>query len=248
MTASNSDFDLAARVAHVQPLVTVERKVQPGHTALIVIDMQNDFIAPNGLVGRSGRDVSEAQKLAERLPKFIAAARDAGVFVVFVRNVYSTDRNFYLSDAWLEQGARKQAGGFTRFPVCAEGSWEGDYDGEVRPLPDDPVVTKHRYNAFHNTDLDMILRANAIRTVVMTGVATDVCVGSTAREAFMRDYYSVMVDDGTATFSREDHVAALRNFDRYFGEVSTIADISSIWGRQNYRGKSSDTLNRDVRA
>jgi hypothetical protein len=55
--------------------------------------------------------------LAERRPKFIAAARDAGVFVVFVRNVYSTDRSFYLSDAWLEQGARKQSGGFTRFPV-----------------------------------------------------------------------------------------------------------------------------------
>jgi hypothetical protein len=64
------------------------------------------------------------------------------VFVVFVRNLYTTERNFYLSDAWLEQGARKQSGGFTRFPVCAEGSWEGDYYGEVRPLPHDPVVTK----------------------------------------------------------------------------------------------------------
>jgi nicotinamidase-related amidase len=84
--------------------------------------MQNDFIASVGLVGRSGRDVSAAQKLAERLPDFIAAARRAGVLVVFVRNVYSTDRNFYLSDSWLEQAARKQSGGYTRFPVCAEGA------------------------------------------------------------------------------------------------------------------------------
>jgi nicotinamidase-related amidase len=67
-------------------------------------------------------DVSAAQKLAERLPDFIAAARRAGVLVVFVRNVYSTDRNFYLSDSWLEQAARKQSGGYTRFPVCAEGA------------------------------------------------------------------------------------------------------------------------------
>ena len=118
MATSDSDFDLAARVAHVQPLVTVERKGPAGPHGAHVIDMQNDFIAPSGLVGRSGRDVSEAQKkLAERRPKFIAAARDAGVFVVFVRNIYSTDRSFYLSDAWLEQGARKQSGGFTRFPV-----------------------------------------------------------------------------------------------------------------------------------
>jgi ureidoacrylate peracid hydrolase len=233
MAASETDFDVAARLAHVEPLVTLEKKVRPGHTALIVIDMQNDFIAPGGLVGRSGRDVTAAQELAERLPAFIATARRAGVLVVFVRNVYSTERNLYLTDTWLEQAARKQAGGYTRFPVCAEGAWEGDYYGDVRPQPGDPVVTKHRYNAFHNTDLDTILRANAIRTVVMTGVATDVCVGTTAREAFMRDYYAVMVDDGTATFSPEDHSATLRNFDRYFGEVSTIAEISAIWSGRN---------------
>jgi ureidoacrylate peracid hydrolase len=233
MSAPESDFEVAARLAHVEPLVGLARKVHSSHTALIVIDMQNDFIAPEGLVGRSGRDVSAAQQLAQRLPAFIAAARRAGVLVVFVRNVYSTDRNFYLSDAWLEQAARKQSGGYTRFPVCAEGSWEGDYYGEVRPQPGDPVVTKHRYNAFHNSDLDTILRAHAIRTVVMTGVATDVCVGTTAREAFMRDYYAVMVDDGTATFSPEDHAAGLRNFDRYFGEVSTIAEISAIWRGRN---------------
>jgi nicotinamidase-related amidase len=83
-----------------------------------IIDMQNDFIASAGLVGRSGRDVSAAQKLAEQLPDFIAAARRASVLVVFIRNVYSTERNFYLSDSWPEQAARKQSGG-PRFPVCA---------------------------------------------------------------------------------------------------------------------------------
>jgi ureidoacrylate peracid hydrolase len=233
MATPESDFEVAGRLSHVEPLVGLAKKVSPAHTALIVVDMQNDFIASGGLIGRSGRDVSAAQKLAERLPDFIGAARRAGVLVVFVRNVYSTDRNFYLSDPWLEQAARKQSGGYTRFPVCADGSWEGDYYGDVRPQPDDPVVTKHRYNAFHNSDLDTILHANAIRTVVMTGVATDVCVGATAREAFMRDYYAVIVDDGTATFSPEDHAATLRNFDRYFGEVSTIAEISAIWQGRN---------------
>jgi ureidoacrylate peracid hydrolase len=233
METRESDFQVAGRLAHVEPLLGLDTKLRPGHAALLVIDMQNDFIASAGLVGRSGRDISAAQKLAEELPAFIAAARRAGVLVVFIRNVYSTERNFYLSDCWLEQAARKQSGGYTRFPVCAEGSWEGDYYGAVRPQPGDPVVTKHRYNAFLNTDLDTILRANAIRTVVLTGVATDVCVGTTAREAFMRDYYAVMVDDGTATFSPEDHAATLRNFDRYFGEVSTIAEISALWRGRN---------------
>jgi nicotinamidase-related amidase len=113
---------------------------------LLVIDMQNDFIASAGLVGRSGCDVSAAQKLAEYLPDFIAAARRAGVLVIFIRNMYSTERNFYLSDSWLEQAARKQSGGYTRH-ICID-------------------VLAH--DAFHNTDLDTILRANAIRTVVLT--------------------------------------------------------------------------------
>jgi ureidoacrylate peracid hydrolase len=229
MASSQSDFAIASRIAHVEPLLGLPSKLSPAHTALVVIDMQNDFIADGGMVARSGRNVSAAQKLAGRLPDFIREARRAGLLVVFIRNVYSTERNFYLSDAWLEQAARKQSGSYTCYPVCAEGSWEGDYYGDVRPEPSDPVVTKHRYNAFLNTDLDTILRANGIRSLVMTGVATDVCVASTAREAFMRDYYTVMVDDGTATFSSQDHVAALQNFDRYFGEVSTIAEIAAIW-------------------
>jgi nicotinamidase-related amidase len=132
MATPGSDFEVAARIAHVEPLVGLDKKVQPAHTALLVIDMQNDFVASDGLVGRSGRDVFAAQKLAERLPDFIAAARRAGVLVVFVRNVYSTERNFYLSDSWLEQAARKQSGGYTRIPVCAEGSWIAALTAQVR--------------------------------------------------------------------------------------------------------------------
>jgi Isochorismatase family len=115
METRESDFEVAGRIAHVEPLLGLDKKLRPGHAALLVIDMQNDFIASAGLVGRSGRDVSAAQKLAEELPAFIAAARRAGVLVVFIRNVYSTERNFYLSDCWLEQAARKQSGGYTRF-------------------------------------------------------------------------------------------------------------------------------------
>jgi hypothetical protein len=109
VTTPETDFEVAARIAHVEPLVGLDKKIQPAHTDLLVIDMQNDFVASDGLVGRSGRDVSAAQKLANRLPDFIAAARRAGVLVIFIRNIYSTERNFYLSDSWLEQAARKQS-------------------------------------------------------------------------------------------------------------------------------------------
>src|SRR5262245_22872497 len=140
-----ADFEVASRIAHVQPVKGLREKVDPRHTALVVIDMQNDFIADEGLISREGRDVSQAKDMAEYLPKLIEAARAAGVFVVFVRNVYTSEQNFYLSDVWLEQAARKRAGGYTRIPVCAAGSWGGDFYGDVRPEPHDPIVTKHRY-------------------------------------------------------------------------------------------------------
>jgi ureidoacrylate peracid hydrolase len=234
------DLEIAARLSHVRPLVTLRDKIEPSRAALIVIDMQNDFCAVGGMMSTEGFDVSEAQKAASRLPTLLTAARSAGALVVFVRNVYSTSTEFssgtdnkpanmYLSDSWLEQAARTRKGSYTRRQVCTEGSWEGDFYGDVRPLPGEPVVTKHRYSAFHNTDLDSILRAHGIRTIVLTGVATNVCVETTAREGFVRDYYVVFVADGTATYALEDHNATLRNIDRFFGEVTTIADIISVW-------------------
>jgi ureidoacrylate peracid hydrolase len=240
LNTSVDDIEIAARLSHIRPLITLREKIDPSRAALIVVDMQNDFCAVGGMMSTEGFDVSEVQKTASRLPALLSAARSAGALVVFVRNIYSTKlefssggenkpANMYLSDSWLEQAARTRKGSYTRRQVCAEGSWEGDFYGDVRPLPGEPVVTKHRYSAFHNTDLDSILRAHGIRTIVLTGVATNVCVETTAREGFVRDYYVVFVADGTATYSLEDHNATLRNINRFFGEVTTIADIVSVW-------------------
>lgn len=182
--------------------------------------------------------MSQAKDMAKHLPQLIRTARAAGVFVVFVRNVYTSDQNFYLSDVWLEQAARKRAGGYTRIPVCAAGSWGGDFYGEVRPEPHDPVVTKHRYSAFYNTDLDTILRANGIRTVVLTGVVTNVCVETSAREAFVRDYYVVVASDGTAAYVQADHDMTLKNIDRFFGETATMEELTAIWPPRNAAGRS----------
>ncbi len=229
MTDIRRTLDLAAQLAHTRVLDTLPSKVAPTHTALLIIDMQNDFCAEDGMVAKAGRDVSPAQAIAGNIASLIEAARAAGTLVIFVRNVYSSTSNAYLSDVWLEQAARKQGGGYTEIPVCVAGSWGGDFWGNLRPAANDPVVTKHRYSAFLNTDLDTILRANAIRTLVLTGVTTDVCVGTTAREAFMRDYYVVVVEDATAAYGADDHHATLRNIDRFFGEVKPTAEITNLW-------------------
>ena len=176
-----------------------------------------------------GLDLTPVQEMAGRLPGLIASARSAGALVVFIRNVYSSDQNLYLSDAWLEQASRRRGSSYTEREVCAADSWEGDFFGDVRPEENDPVITKHRFSAFHNTDLETVLRTNGIRTIVMTGVASNVCVETTAREGFVRDYYVVFLEDGTAAYVDEDHQAALRVIDRYFGEVASIADVDRVW-------------------
>ena len=128
-------FDAAATISHVRMLSGLREKTSPGHTALLVIDMQNDFLAEGGLMAREGWDVSEAQRMATRLPELITTARQAGVFVVFLRNVYSSDRNFYLSDVWLEQAARKRPGGYTKFPACAEARGAAPSSTALSPSP-----------------------------------------------------------------------------------------------------------------
>lgn len=209
----------------------LQRKVAPGHTALLVVDMQNDFCAEGGMMHREGLDLTDVQAMAKRIPDILEAARDAGVFVVFIRNIYSTPTNWYLSDAWLEQAERRRGGSYTEREVCAPGSWNFEFYGDVRPLETEPIVTKHRFSAFHNTDLDTILRSNGIRTVVATGVATNVCVETSVRDAFVRDYHVVILEDGTATYSRHEAESSLATMDRYFGEVTSSEQVIKAWQR-----------------
>ena len=219
----------ARRMARVPVLSSLAEKVDPTHTALLVIDMQNDFCAPGGLVDRGGRDVSGVADMEPRLARLIAVARKAAVRIIFVRCSYSTDTNVYLSDVWLEQAARRQGSGYTLSPVCQDGTWGCDYFGAVHPEPDDIIVVKHRYSAFHGTDLELILRANGVRTVVLTGVSTHVCVETSARDAFVRDFYSVIASDATAAYSSEEHERALAVLDRFFGQVVDSDHLMRLW-------------------
>jgi Isochorismatase family len=115
-------------------LDTLRSRVDPAHTALIVIDIQNDFCAAGGMMDNEGLDLSAVQEMAGRLPDLIDAARAAGVLVVFVRNVYSTAANWYLSDAWLEQAERKRKGSYVDRAVCAPGRAR-DHQAQVQRFP-----------------------------------------------------------------------------------------------------------------
>jgi ureidoacrylate peracid hydrolase len=240
MNGSAAAREAAERLTHRPLLTSLEQKIDPAHAALIVVDMQNDFCAAGGMMDLEGADLHAVQAMAERLPDVLEAARSSGALVVFARNVYSTERNRYLSDVWLEQMLRRRGDSYTARDVCGADSWQGDFYRGILPRPGEPIVTKHRYGAYHNTDLDTILRVHGIRTVVLTGVATNACVETTAREAFVRDYYVVFTSDGTACYSDEAHEATLRTIDKYFGVVVRLEDVIEVWRSASEREAVSD--------
>jgi ureidoacrylate peracid hydrolase len=175
-------------------LNTLSEKVDPKHSALILVDVQNDFCADGGAMHREGRDLTLVKRMIPRLERLLEASRTAKVPCIWIRCAYNTGPNHYLSEVWLEQAKRRRNGAYVSYPVCEPGEWNGDFF-QVKPLPSEVIVTKHRYGAFEGTDLDLVLRSRGIRTVIMTGVATNVCVETTARQAFLKDYYVVFTSD-----------------------------------------------------
>jgi ureidoacrylate peracid hydrolase len=209
-------------------LKTLSDKVRPEHCAILIVDVQNDFCAEGGAMHREGRDLTLVKAMVPRLAQLVTAARTAKVPLVWIRNVYNTGPNWYLSETWLEQAERRRRGAYLTIPVCEPNAWNGDFY-EIRPLPHEVIVTKHRYGAFESSDLDLVLRSQGIRTVIMTGVATNVCVETTARQAFLRDYYVVFTNDCTATYSQAEHDATLHNMDSFFGQIASAAEIQDCW-------------------
>ena len=212
-------------------LATLEEKVDPRNAALIVVDVQNDFCHSDGSLARNGSDMTAIQAMVPRLEGFLAEARRIGLPIVFIR----TERDDATkSDAWREQ--RQRTG---RDPtVCDKGTWGAEFY-RVAPEPGEPVIIKHRYSAFIGTNLDTTLRSMGVKSILTCGVATNVCVESTARDGAMLDYYLVFMDDLSATGSQELHEATLTNMRNQFGQVVTADEVVAAWRRLRVAVSSS---------
>lgn len=210
-------------------LTTLGEKVDPSHTALVVVDVQNDFCAPGGMFDREGINVRLMHAMFPALIRFIDQGRQSKVLIVYIQSIYSTPSQAYLSDVWLEHFSRVAKGRFIEYPGLEEGAWGSDFCAGFQPLPGDVVVRKHRYSAFLDTDLDLILRSRGIRTLLMAGVATNVCVEMTARIGFMKDYYIVLLKDCTAATSEELHNIAVRSIETHYGVAVDSAEVVRCW-------------------
>lgn len=228
-------------VKHAALLRTLEARVAPEHTALVLIDMQNDFVAIQGAVGRR-EPMPLVERATARIPTLLAHARAAGCTIVHVNAEYGQHVRYVGSpyrfpSAHTREGAvwsvsaTELADGH-EFPsdeveVCLPGSWGREPLDAVRALPGELQITKHRFSAFVDTPLEVLLRARGIRTLIFAGVTTNCCVESSVRDASMLDFYVVVAADGVGTKSSVEalHVASLEQMRTYFALVEPIERI-----------------------
>jgi ureidoacrylate peracid hydrolase len=199
-------------------------RLDPARTALLVVDMQNDFCAPGGFFERGGLDIGPGGAIADRIRRLLDDVRPLGVHVVFTKSARRDPQPQVL----------RPSRPFYRQPAADDrpfepGTWGSEIVDALPVQPDDVVVEKPRYSAFFRTGLDETLRNRGIDTVLLTGTTTNCCVDATMRDAYYLDFNVLVVEDCVAGFGGEEHLhdATLENAKLLFGVVATAEDATA---------------------
>ena len=205
----------------LKPLDTLGEQVSPEEAALLVIDVQNDYCHSDGVLSKQGRNLRMVTEMVPRLQAFIKTCRSVQLPILFLRTIHYpwTD-----SPSWLRRLAAER-----RESVCRPETWGAEFYGEIRPTEGDVIVTKHRYSGFIGTNLDLILRSRGVRSLLIAGAATHLCVESTLRDAYMLNYYIVLLEACVADSDLALHRASLKNVARHFGTVTSSTDVVKLW-------------------
>ncbi|MEX0676921.1 MAG: cysteine hydrolase [Pirellulales bacterium] len=202
-------------------------------TAVIVVDMQNDFGAKGGMFDLARIDIAPIQKAVDPTARVIASARKAGIQVIYLKMAFRPD----LSDAggpdsqnWIRHvpfrvGESVQAPDGRESRVLIRDTWNTDILDELKAQASDIVIYKNRFSGFYQTNLDEVLKRLGIKYLIVTGCTTSVCVESTIRDAMFRDYSCVLLADCAAEpigldLPRSNHEASLLLIQTLFGWVS----------------------------
>ena len=203
--------------------------VDTGRCALVIIDMQRDFLEPGGFGEALGNDVSKLRKIVAPLRALLGAARDARLTVIHTREGHRPD----MTDApraKVERGALSMRIG-DRGPmgrILIRGEAGHDIIPELYPVAGEPVLDKPGKGAFYQTDLDLMLRNRGIETLLVCGVTTEVCVHTTVREANDRGYRCIVVGDCCGSYFPEFHEVGLRMISAQGGIFGWVSDSKRI--------------------
>lgn len=200
-------------------------RIDPKQTALLVIDAQNDFCHPEGLGVRSFGlgALAEIQAANRNIDHLIRGAREAGIFIAFIRSLFNWE---CISSVMRDQQERRGTQN-----LCQKDTWGAElYAGIIPNLKrGEQVHFKHQFSAFAETTLDSELRSRNITRVICCGFTTSVCVESTARDAFSKNYYTIVAEDAVAEFDPSLHQSTLKVIDRIFGLVLPVRTILATW-------------------
>jgi ureidoacrylate peracid hydrolase len=209
-------------------------------TAVIVVDMQNDFSSEGGMFALAGIDISGIRNAIAPTARVLSAARRAGLPIIYLKMGFHPD----LSNAggletpnWIKHGPLR-VGQVTTAPdgrasrILIRDTWNTEIVPELTPKPDDTLIYKHRFSGFFETELDQVLKNRSIKSLIFTGCTTSVCVESTIRDAMFRDYTCLLLEDCTAEpigngLARSNHDASLLVVQVLFGWVSNSNELIS---------------------
>ena len=206
-------------------------------TALIVVDMQNGYCSPGGYFAHLGVDLSPTQQVIPSIARLIEIARGSGIQIVWLQNGWDAD----LKEAGGPSSVNQLKGNSLKLmrahpelygKLLTKGGWDYEIVKELKPEPEDIIVPKPRYSGFSGTQLDGMLRARRIRNLVVVGVATNVCVESTIRDAYFLEYFPVMVKDATLQAGPVSlQEATVYNVETFFGWTTTVSELRSLTNR-----------------
>lgn len=201
--------------------------LDPSQTAVIVVDMQNAFASKGGYLDLYGVDISGSPTVIQQINRVLAASRPAGIRAVFLQMGWEHDRcdaggpnspNWHKARALRLMRQRPELDG----KLMIKGTWDYALVDDLKPQPQDLVVHKPRYSGFYSTNLDMLLRERGIRNLVFTGIATNVCVESTLRDAFFLEYFPLLVTDSAMQSGPTSlQEATIFNVEQFFGWVTS---------------------------
>lgn len=203
--------------------------VDPEHAAVVVVDMQNDYLDSKGTTGQAGYDVTFIRSCIKPSAALLDAARRAGVRIVYLMNTVAPDLSTY-DGGWLWSNARERAPGEPRTALrrTIDGTWGHQIVPELTPQPGEYIVKKNRPTGFMHTNLDQVLRSAHVNSVVITGVVTGGCVMATARDASYLNYYTTVVTDCVGQALKSQHDEALAIMARSH-QMATSEELIALW-------------------
>jgi len=190
-------------------------------TAVLIIDLQNDYCHPDGAFAQRGIDVASMGAAATQTQQLVEWARVHHVSCIYVRTEHS---QWFDSQAWRQRGHDGDILDVESVPIVVQDSW-GAEPYLLKAEHEDLVIVKHRYSAFAYTPLELALSSQGITTLVVGGVTTNVCVRQTVMDAVMRGWHTVVVSDCTAAPSAAEHERALLELTQYAGKVVSLEQL-----------------------